>query len=56
METLQPTNQNDMAAINNNDKVSKNEHQTNEEIQAQIKIHHEHLKNITKFDKYIKET
>ena len=30
METLQPNNQNDMVAINNNYKVSKNEHTTND--------------------------
>ena len=47
-----------MVAINNNYKVSKNEQTTNEEenkqIQLQIKIHNEHLKNITKIDKQIK--
>ena len=30
METLQPNNQNDMVAINNNYKVSKNEPTTND--------------------------
>ena len=30
METLQPNNQNDMVAINNNYKVSKNEPKTND--------------------------
>ena len=52
METLQPTKQNDMVAINNSYKVSKNEHKTNEDknkqIHSQIKIQNEHLKNITK--------
>ena len=42
-------------AINNNYKVSKNEHTTNEDknnqIHSKIKIHNEHLKNITKIDK-----
>ena len=58
METLQPTKQNDMVAINNSYKVSKNEHETNEDknkqIHSQIKIQNEHLKNITKTDKYKK--
>ena len=58
METLQLTNQNDMVAINNNYKVSNNEHKTNEhknkQIHLQIEIHNEHLKNITKIDKYEK--
>ena len=48
-----------MVVINNNYKVSKNnEHTTNEDkkkhIHSQIKIHNEHLKNITKIDKYKK--
>ena len=30
METLQPTKENDMVAINNNYKVPNNEHTTNE--------------------------
>ena len=55
METLQSTKQNDMVAIINNYKESKNEHTTNEnknkQIHSQIKIHNEHLKNITKIDK-----
>ena len=58
METLQPTKQNDMLAINSNYKVSKNEHTSNEDknkqMHLQIKIHNEHLKNITKIDKYKK--
>ena len=45
METLQPTKQNDMVAINNNYKLSKNEQTTNEDknkqIHSQIKIHNE---------------
>ena len=56
METMQPTKQSDMVTINNNYKVSKNEHTTNEDkkkqINQQIKIHNEHLKNITKINKY----
>ena len=58
METLQPTKQNEMVAINNNYKVSKNEHTANEgknkQIHLRIKIHNKHLKNITKIDKYKK--
>ena len=58
METLQPTKQNDMTAINNNCKVTKNEHTTNEDknkqTHMQIKIHNKHLKNIIKIDKYKK--
>ena len=58
MERQQPTKQNDMAAINNNYKVSKNEHTINEnknkQINLQIEIHNEYLKNITKIDKYKK--
>ena len=56
METLQPTKQNDIAENNNNCKVSKNKHTTNEDknnqIHSQIKIHNEHLKNINKIEKY----
>ena len=58
METLQPTKQNDSVAINKNYKVSNNERTANEDknkqIHKQIKIHNEHLKNITKIDKYKK--
>ena len=61
METLQPTKQNDMVANNNNYKVSKNKHTTedknddkNKQIHSQIKIHNEHLKNINKMEKYKK--
>ena len=43
METLQPTKQNDIVAINNNYKVLRNEHTTNEDeneqIHSQTKIH-----------------
>ena len=46
-------------AINNNYKLSKNEPTTNEDknkqIHSKIKIHNEHLKNITKIDKYEKK-
>ena len=56
METLQPTKQNDIAENNNNCKVSKNKHTTNEDknnqIHSQMKIHNEHLKNINKIEKY----
>ena len=59
METLQPTNQNDMVAISNNYNVSKNQHTTNEDknkqIHLQIKIHNEHLNSITKIAKYEKK-
>ena len=55
METVQPTKQNNMAANINNYKVPKNEQTTNEDknkqLHSQIKIHNEHLKNITKIDK-----
>ena len=55
METLQPTKQNDMVAINNNYKVSKNKHTTdedkNKQTHSQIKIHNEHLTNIIKIGK-----
>ena len=55
-ETLQPTKQNDMVAVRNNYKVSKSEYRTNEDknkqIYSQVKIQNEHLKNITKIDKY----
>ena len=58
METLQPTKQNDMVANNNNHKVPKNKHTTdedmNKQIHSQIKIHNEHLKNINKIEKYKK--
>ena len=61
METLQPTKQNGMVANNNNYKVSKNKHTTedknddkNKQIHSQIKIHNEHLKNINKMEKYKK--
>ena len=58
METLQPTKQNDMAATNNNYRVSNNKHTTdedkNKQIHLQIKIHNEHLKNINKIEKYKK--
>ena len=58
METRQPTKQNDMVANNNNYKVSKNKHTTdedkNKQIHSQIKIHNEHLKNINKIEKYKK--
>ena len=58
METLKPTKQDDMVANNNNYKVSKNKHTTdedkNKQIHLQIKIHNEHLKNITKIEKYKK--
>ena len=60
IEARQPTNQNDMVAIKHYYKVSKNEHTTiedkNKQIHSQIKIHNEHLKNITKIDKYKKQT
>ena len=36
METMQPTKQSDMVTINNNYKVSKNEHTTNEDKKKQI--------------------
>ena len=56
METLQPTKKNDMVAINNNYETSKNEHTNNEyknkQIHSEIKIHNEHLKNVSKIDKY----
>ena len=55
MKTLQPTKQNDMVAINNDSKVSKNERTTNEDknkqIRQQIKIQNEHLGNINKIEK-----
>ena len=55
METLGPTKQNDIVAINNSYKVLKNEHRTseneNKQIHSQIKIHNEHMKNITEIDK-----
>ena len=55
METLRPTKQNDIVAINNSYKVLKNEHRTseneNKQIHSQIKIHNEHMKNITEIDK-----
>ena len=58
METLQSSKQNGMVIINNNYKVSKNEYKINEDkskqIHSQIKMHNEHLKNITKIDKYKK--
>ena len=58
METLQPTKQNDMVATNNNYRVSNNKHTTdedkNKQINLQIKIHNEHLKNINKIEKYKK--
>ena len=58
METLKPTKQHDMVANNNNYKVSKNKHTAdedkNKQIHLQIKIHNEHLKNITKIEKYKK--
>ena len=58
VETLQTTKQNAMIAINNNYKVSKNVHTTNEDknkqIHSQIKIHNKHLRNITIIDKYKK--
>ena len=54
METLQPTKQNNMVAINNNYKVSKNKHTTdedkNKQTHSQIKIHNEHLTNIIKLE------
>ena len=37
MKTLQPTKQNDMVAINNDSKVSKNERTTNEDKNKQIR-------------------
>ena len=47
-----------MVVISNNYKVLKNDHTTNEdeskEIHSQVKIHNEHLKNITKIDKHKK--
>ena len=58
METLQPTKQNGEDAINNNHQVSNNELPTiedkNKQIHSQIKIHNEHLNNITKIEKYKK--
>ena len=55
MKTLQPTKQNDMVAINNDCKVSKNERTTNDDknkqIRQQIKIQNEHLGNINKIEK-----
>ena len=55
METLQPTKQNDIVANNNNGKVSKNKHATdedkNKQIHSQIKIHNEYLRSITKIKK-----
>ena len=54
IETLQSFKQNDLVAINNNYKVSKNEHTTTNEdkkqIYLQIKIHNKHLKNNTVVD------
>ena len=51
-------NKTGIVAINNNYKVSKNEHTTNQDknkqILSQIKIHNGHLKNITKINKYKK--
>ena len=48
MERQQPTKQNDIAAINNNYKVSKNKptiiEDKNKQINSQIKIHNEYLK------------
>ena len=48
----------EMIANNNNYKISKNKHRTNEDINNQIhsqtKIHDKHLKNINKIDKYKK--
>ena len=55
MKTLQPIKQDDMVAINNDSKVSKNERTTNEDknkqIRQQIKIQNEHLGNINKIEK-----
>ena len=60
MKTLQPTKRNDMVAINNDSKVSKNERTTNEDknkqIRQQIKIQNEHLGNINKIEKLKKKT
>ena len=57
METLQPTKQNDIAP-NNNYKVSKDKHTTDENknnpIHSQSKIHKEHLKNINKIENHKK--
>ena len=55
IETLQSFKQNDLVAINNTYKVSKNEHTTTNEdkknqIYLQIKIHNKHLKNNTVVD------
>ena len=48
-----------MVAINNNYKVSKNEHTTNDDknkqTDSQVKIQNEHLKNINKICKYKKK-
>ena len=57
MKTLQPKEQNDMVANNNNCKVSKNKHTTDEDkkwkqIHLEIKIHNENLKNINKIERY----
>ena len=45
-----------MVANNNNYKVSKNKHTVdedkNKQIHSQIKIHNEHLKNVSKIEKY----
>ena len=47
-----------MIANNNNYKISKNKHTTNEDknnqIHSQIKIHNKHLKNDNKIEKYKK--
>ena len=55
MKTMQPYKQKDFVANNNNYKVSKNKHTTdedkNKQIHSQIKIH---LKKITKIEKYKK--
>ena len=49
-----------MVANNNNYKVSKHKHTTdedkNKQIHSQIKIHNEHLKNIIKINRYKKLT
>ena len=58
MEILQSAYQNDTVTISNNHEVSKYEHTNNEDknkqIHSQIKIINQHLKSITKIDKYKK--
>ena len=55
---MHPTKQNDIVANNNNYKVSKNKHTTdedkNKQIHSQIKILNEHLNNINKIETYKK--